>query len=305
MNKSPSKRQSTERLVSIAGGAKIHVVGGVPVMTDSDLAELYGVEVRALNQAVKRNEERFPPEFRFQLTAEDADILKSQSVISSANHGGRRSLPYVFTEQGVAMLSAVLRSGNAVRVSIQIMRAFVEMRRFSQAHTQLFARMDSVERRQIMFESDTGKKFEKLFDALEGQEIHPKQGVFFDGQIYDAYLFAANLIRKAKKSLVLLDNYIDDSTLTLFSKRSDKVTVDLYTKSISKELALDVKKHNDQYPEIRLHEFPKAHDRFLVVDGIEVYHLGASLKDLGKKWFAFSRLETGAAGILERLGVGG
>lgn len=291
------------RPAPLPGSVTIHLIRDVPVMTDSDLAEVYGVEVRALNQAVKRNEERFPSAFRFQLTPDETALLKSQSVISREGPGGRRSLPFVFTEQGVAMLSAVLRSENAVRVSIQIMQAFVEMRRSVQAHAQLFGRMEAIERRQVAFESEAGEKFDKLFDALGGETALSRQGIFFDGQVYDAYQFAAKLIRKAKTSLILVDNYIDDTTLTLFAKRSEKVSVDLYTRSISKALALDLKKYNEQCPAIRVHEFPKAHDRFLIIDGEEIYHIGASLKDLGKKWFAFSRLELDSMEILRRLGA--
>jgi hypothetical protein len=290
----------------------IFTIRGVQVMLDSDLAKIYGVETKVFNQAVKRNIERFPIEFRFQLTeVENNELvancdrlmnLRSQSV-TSKGHGGRRYLPYVFTEQGVSMLSAVLRSETAVKVSIKIINAFVEMRRFIQNNAQVFARLDSVERRQIAFESETEKNFEQIFQALEKTEKMPKQGIFFDGQVYDAYAFVCDLIRSAKKSLILIDNYIDDSVLTLLSKRKKGVSAIIHTKSISRQLALDLKKHNQQYPPITIKTFKNAHDRFLIIDKSEVYHFGASLKDLGKRWFAFSCFETGAVDMLKKLGA--
>jgi hypothetical protein len=201
------------------------------------------------------------------------------------------------------MLSAVLRSDTAVKVSIQIINAFVEMRKFIQHNANIFARLDSVERRQITFESETEKNFEKVFQAMEAGEP-PKQGIFYDGQVYDAYSFVADLIRKAKKSLILIDNYVDDSVLTLLCKRKKGVAATICTKTVSKQLALDLKKHNAQYPPITLEVFKDAHDRFLILDEKEIFHIGASLKDLGKKWFAFSRFESGAIEMLKKLGGG-
>jgi phage regulator Rha-like protein len=206
----------------------------------------------------------------------------------TSSHGGRRYLPYAFTEQGVSMLSAVLRSETAVKVSIQIIHAFVEMRRFLQANASIFARMDSMEKRQFALESKTMENFEKVFQALEAAEP-PKQGIFYNGQVHDAHAFVSELIRTAKKSLVLIDNYIDDSVLTLLTKRKKGVTASIYTQSISKQLTLDLDKHNAQYPPIEIHTFKDAHDRFLILDERDIYHIGASLKDLGKKWFAFSK----------------
>jgi phage regulator Rha-like protein len=280
----------------------------VQVMVDRDLATVYGVETRALNQAVKRNIDRFPEAFRFQLSEEEKEQLVANcdrfdlrsQIVTSSGHGGRRYLPYVFTEQGVSMLSAVLRSDTAVKVSIQIINAFVEMRKFIQHNANIFARLDSVERRQITFESETEKNFEKVFQAMEAGEP-PKQGIFYDGQVYDAYSFVADLIRKAKKSLILIDNYVDDSVLTLLCKRKKGVAATICTKTVSKQLALDLKKHNAQYPPITLEVFKDAHDRFLILDEKEIFHIGASLKDLGKKWFAFSRFESGAIEMLKKL----
>lgn len=293
----------------------IFTIRDVQVMVDSDLAAVYDVETRVFNQAVKRNIERFPDSFRFQLTEEEfenlkfqsstsssAEVLRSQIVTLETGRGKHRKyLPYVFTEQGVSMLSAVLRSETAVKVSIQIINAFVEMRKFIQHNANIFARLDSVERRQIAFESDTEKNFEKVFQALEAGDP-PKQGIFYGGQVYDANAFVADLVRKAKNGLVLIDNYVDDSALTLFSKRKKGVTATIYTKAISKQLALDLKKHNKQYPPITIETFKDAHDRFLIIDEKEIYHIGASLKDLGKKWFAFSKFETEAVEMLRKLG---
>lgn len=280
----------------------IFTVRGVQVMVDRDLASVYGVESKRLNEQVKRNISRFPEAFRFQVSdQEKEELVANCDRFESLKHS--TSNPYVFTEQGVSMLSAVLRSDTAVKVSIQIINAFVEMRRFLQHNASVFARLDLVERRQITFESETEKNFEKVFQALEAGEP-PKQGIFYDGQVYDAYSFVADLIRKAKKSLTLVDNYVDDSVLTLLSKRKKGVTATIHTQTISKQLALDLKKHNEQYSPITIKTFKDAHDRFLIIDEKEIYHIGASLKDLGKKWFAFSRFELGTVEMLRKLGGG-
>jgi hypothetical protein len=273
---------------------------GLQVMIDRDLADVYGVENKRLNEQVKRNIERFPDTFRFQLTdAERDELVANCDRFAPLKHA--TSNPYAFTEQGVSMLSAVLRSETAVKVSIQIITAFVEMRRFLVNNASVFARLDSMEKRQIAFESKTVETFDNVFRALEAAEP-PKQGIFFDGQVHDAHAFASNLIRTARASLILIDNYVDDTVLTLLSKRKKGVTAVIYTKDISKQLALDLRKHNQQYPPIEVRRFKDAHDRFLVLDERVVYHIGASLKDLGKKWFAFSKFETGAIDMLKRLG---
>jgi hypothetical protein len=278
----------------------IFTVRGIQVMIDRDLAELYQVENKRLNEQVKRNIARFPESFRFQLSDhEKNELVANCDRFEALKHSTVN--PYAFTEQGVSMLSAVLRSDTAIKVSIQIINAFVEMRRFLQHNANVFARLDSVERRQITFESETEKNFEKIFQALEAGEL-PKQGIFYNGQVYDAYSFVADLIRKANKSLILIDNYVDDSVLTLLSKRKKGVQATIYSKAISKQLALDLKKHNGQYPSITIEVFKEAHDRFLIIDEDEIYHIGASLKDLGKKWFAFSKFESGAVEMLAKLG---
>ncbi len=294
--------------------SKIFTIRGLQVMLDSDLADMYGVETKNLNRAVGRNIDRFPEKFRFQLTKDELDEywetfnlqfgtlndeenLKCQ-IGTSSSHGGRRTLPYVFTEQGVSMLSAVLRSGTAIKVSIQIMDAFVGMRKFIAGNAAIFQRLDNVEQKQYL----TDTKLDKVFAALEEGDIKPKQGIFFDGQVFDAYVFIADLIKSAKTSIVLIDNYVDETVLSLLSKRATKCTATIYTKTITKKLKLDLKKHNEQYPPITIKPFDNAHDRFLLLDGSEIYHIGASLKDLGKKWFAFSKFDKGALDILERLG---
>ena len=288
---------------------RIHTVRGLQVMMDSDLAILYGVENKRLNEQVKRNIERFPEKFRFQLTQEEYQNLRSQLSASddndnlrsqfatSSSHGGRRTLPYMFTEQGVSMLSAVLRSKTAIEISIQIMDAFISMRKFIANNGVIFQRLDKIEQKQLI----TDTKLDKVFAAIEAKGIKPKQGIFFDGQIFDAYVFIADLIRQAKQSIVLIDNYIDESVLTMFAKRNTNCTATIYTKTISKQLQLDLQKHNTQYPPIVIKIFKNSHDRFLILDNREIYHIGASLKDLGKKWFAFSRFDKGALKVLGRL----
>lgn len=276
--------------------SRIYTVRCLQVMLDMDLASLYHVETRALNQAVKRNQDRFPESFCFQLADSEFEILKSQIVMSS--WGGRRTNPYAFTEQGVAMLSAVLRSDVAVEISVKIINAFVTMRRFIASNAKVFQRLDTLELKQL----ETNKKMEKVLDAIESKEIKPKQGIFFNGQIFDAYKFVSDLFRSARQSIVIIDNFLDDSVLTHLTKRRKNVRTILLTKNIPKSLTLDVEKFNEQYPPIEIKNFKNAHDRFIIIDNVTVYHLGASLKDLGKKWFAFSKMDIGVGDILAKLG---
>ena len=257
---------------------------GKPVMIDRDLAELYGVETKRLNEQVKRNLERFPDSFRFPLTDEEKEELVANcDRFNSLKHS--KVNPFAFTEQGVAMLSAVLKSETAVRTSIRIIDAFVAMRNFLINNASIFQRIERIEMKQLK----TDEKVDAILDKL-GDYDKPKEGVFFNGQIFDAYALVADLIRQAKTRIVVIDNYIDDSVLVQLSKRTPGVTVDIYDGQISKQLRQDVEKHNEQYPGVTLHKYTKAHDRFLIIDE-EVYHIGASLKDLGKKLFAFSKME--------------
>jgi len=279
---------------------KIYTIRAVQVMLDTDLADFYGIGTKVLNQAVKRNIDRFPEDFMFQLTIEEKDEL-----VTNCDHLEHlkfsSALPKVFTEQGVAMLSGVLKSETAVKMSIQIISAFVAMRKFIINNAQLFQRIDTVERRQLKHEMEADERFEKVFDALQKDKLDPKQGIFFDGQIFDAHKFISDLIRKAKKSIILIDNYIDDTVLELFTKRKKNVSVTIYTSNLTKALILDLKKFNAQYPKIEVKEFKQSHDRFMIIDDEDVYHFGASLKDLGKKWFAFSKFEKKALVILNKL----
>jgi len=272
--------QSTDRIEK-----RIFLIRGEYVMLDSDLADIYGVSTSRLNEQVKRNAERFPEDFMFKLSKEEWENLISQNATSN-EHGGRRKTPFVFTEQGVAGLSGVLKSEQASQVHVTIMRAFVSMRKLIASQIGLIQRIDGLERKQL----ETDNKFENVFKALEQNTI-PSQGIFFDGQIYDAYELMSKIIRSAKKEIILIDNYIDESVLTHLSKRAENVEAIIYTKSISKAIQLDLERHNSQYSPIQIKELRDSHDRFLIIDQKELYHIGASLKDLGKKWFAFSKLD--------------
>ena len=275
----------------------IYTIRGKQVMLDSDLAALYQVETKNLNKAVKRNIERFPVSFCFQLTEEEVENLRFQIGTSSLNYGGRRYLPYVFTEQGVAMASAILRSDIAVKMSVEIMEAFVEMRRMLISNASLFHRLDNIELKQL----EADQKFEEIFKALESDKLHSEKGIFYNGQVFDAYAFVSDIIRNATSSIILLDNYVDDTVLTLLGKRKDNVTATILTKNISNQLRLDLQRYNSQYPPVDIELFSDAHDRFLIIDNTELYHIGASLKDLGKKWFAFSRMDIEVGRMLQIL----
>ena len=275
---------------------RIYSIRGRQVMIDRDLAELYGVETKALNQAVKRNIERFPPSFMFRLKQEEfMELVTICDRFEKLKHSS--NMPHAFTEQGVAMLSSVLRSPTAVSVSIRIMESFVKLRQFMMKNSYMFQRMDILEMRLAETESKVGS----IMKMIDNDKRIPQQGIFFDGQIYDAYSFVAELIRKATKRIVLIDNYIDDTVLTLLSKRAAGVEATIYTGKISKQLQLDIDRHNGQYSPIEVRTFSKAHDRFLIIDD-EVYLIGASIKDLGMKWFGFTLMEnTRAEDLIGRL----
>lgn len=282
--------------------SKILTIRNQQVMLDRDLAELYGVETRVLNQAVKRNSERFPERFMFQLTADEINNLnnsRSQIVILNKNNDKRglnvKYLPYAFTEQGVSMLSAVLKSEIAIKVSIQIMDTFVAMRHFLQSNERLFQRLDFIEKRQILSEqhqNDADKKIEELFAKMDRFKIEEKQGIFFQGQIFDAYAKFESFVQTAKKEIVLIDNYVDLSVLERLAKKKKGVNVTIYTESKTKLIVQDIQKFNSQYPTLTVAQTTKMHDRFLIIDNSVLYHIGASLKDLGKKCFAFEILDS-------------
>ena len=299
---------------------KIFTIRGKQVMIDRDLAKLYCVETKVLNKAVKRNIERFPKDFMFQLNENEVNAMGSQIAtsknrtlkpkIQQYNEDFSRSqivtldkikqgqnikyLPYAFTEQGVAMLSSVLRSQKAIEINIQIIRAFIEMREYISKNLELFQRLDKVENKLLTYD----KNFEQIFNALEDKTL-PNKGIFFEGQVFDAYKFVSELIKSAKESIILIDNYVDETVLTLFEKRNENVKVVIYS-NLTKQLELDLKKFNSQYERIEIKQFNKSHDRFLIIDN-QVYHFGASLKDLGKKWFAFSKFDKEAIKVLEKL----
>ncbi|MDD2412117.1 MAG: ORF6N domain-containing protein [Bacteroidales bacterium] len=272
---------------------KIFTIRGLQVILDSDLAEMYQVPTGRINEQVKRNKERFPDDFMFQLTEEEWVNLKSQNAISS--WGGRRTLPFVFTEQGVSSLSGILKSDVAINVYINIIRAFVEMRKFMIHNASVFQRIENVEQKQL--QSDL--KIDHILSALEEKTLTPKQGIYFNGQIFDAWVFASELVKSAEKSIVLIDNYIDESVLNLLLKRKKNVDVKIYTANFTPALKTDLEKHNRQYMPIEIKVYKNAHDRFLIIDQKQVYHIGASLKDLGKKLFGFSKMQMDAGLILK------
>ena len=302
----------------------ILTIRGKQVILDRDLARLYGVETRVLNQAVQRNIERFPEDFMFQLTkdeyenmssqfvttSKDATNMSSQFVTTSPQKRPKSAVPYAFTENGIAMLSGVLRSPMAIATNIHIMRAFNAMRHFIGSHAQVFQRLEVMERNQLALNAsqaelsaqvaENNKRLNEVFRRLDDNSEKPEKGIFYDGQIFDAYSFINERIREAKKRIVLIDNYVDDSVLTMLDKRNKGVEAVVYTKNISRQLSLDFEKHNAQYSPIEVKQFDRAHDRFLCIDDT-VYLIGASLKDLGKKWFGFVKLEQPADELLSKM----
>lgn len=266
----------------------IYTFRGSQVMLDSDLAMLYQVETKYLNRQRNRNAERFPEDFCFQLSKEEYEILRCQNVTSKNENGsgGRRYLPYVFTEQGIAMLSSVLKSEVAAKASINIMRAFVEMRKFLISNNEMFARLDRVELKQL----ETDKKLEEVFDYIATTK-EVKQKIFFNGQIYDAFSLMVEIVEKAEKELILIDNYVDVNTLNILSKKKDGVNVLIVTSGNGNLTDKDVAKFNSQYPKLTVKISKDFHDRFFIIDRNEVYHIGASIKDAGKKSFGITKLE--------------
>jgi hypothetical protein len=264
----------------------IFTLRGEQVILDSDLAKLYGAETKRFNEQVHRNINRFPTTFMFQLTSEEWDSLRSQFATINGRGQHRKYLPYAFTEHGVIMAAAILKSEMADRASVKVVEAFVAMRRFLSANAQVFQRLETIEYK--LLESD--QKFEDLYSKLEEKSLKPQQGIFFEGQVYDAYELICNLLKSASSRIILIDNYVDESVLTMLDKRPAGVSAAIYTQKISAQLALDIAKHDAQYPPIPVLIFNKSHDRFLIIDN-RVFHIGASIKDLGKKWFAILEME--------------
>ncbi|MBO5478823.1 MAG: ORF6N domain-containing protein [Clostridia bacterium] len=270
----------------------IYTVRGKQVMLDSDVAMLYHYETKKINQTVKRNIERFPEKFCFQLTEGELKSMWSQFVTTSKlednKYRSKKYLPYVFTEQGIAMLSGLLRNEIAVQVSINIMDAFVEMRKFIASNGQVFQEISSIKGKLLEYD----KKFDEVFNELQkNKEAEFKQKIFFNGQIYDAYSLIIDIIKRAKSKILIIDNYIDDSILKMLSKKNKDVEVVILTSQNCNLTKLDIQKFNKQYPTLKLAITNKFHDRFIVIDNKELYHCGASLKDLGKKCFAISKIE--------------
>ena len=270
-------------------------------MLDKDISILYGVSTKVLNQAVKRNINRLPQEFMFKLTTEETIFSRSQIVtLKSENYPKRgqniKYVPHAFTEMGIAMLSAVLKSEIAVRVSIEIIQAFTEIRKNHQNILRITERIDQLEKKINVHEL----KIDQILDRSETPEKE-RIGIFFNDQIFDAYVFSSNLITLAKKSIVLIDNYIDENTLLQLSKRKVNVNCIIYTEKINPQLKLDLDKHNSQYPSIEIRIMKNVHDRFLILDNQSLYHRGASLKDLGKRWFAFSKMDDLIEYVLKKL----
>ena len=270
----------------------IKVIRGQQIILDRDLARLYQVETSQLNRQVKRNIERFPEDFMFQLTKEECSRCQI-GILNEGRGSNVKYSPYAFTENGVAMLSGVLRSKMAIEVNIRIMRAFTSMRHFMANNASVFSRLETIEYHQLemlQHQQVTDKRIDEVFRRLEEGSAKPKQGVFYNGQIYDAYTFVAELIKSAKKRIILIDNYVDETVLTLLDKREENVPAVIYTQQISRQFQLDIDRHNAQYTPINVEAFRLSHDRFLCIDD-DVYHIGASIKDLGKKWFGFSKME--------------
>ena len=266
----------------------IYTIRGKQVMLDSDVADMYCCETKYVNRVVKRNIERFPEEFCFQLNEEEFKVLRCQFVTLNENGRGqhRKYLPYVFTEQGIAMLAGVLKSDIAIQVSISIIKSFIEMRKFISSNGQIFERLTKVEYK--LLEHD--KKFNEVFNQLQLEE-NIKQKIFFEGQIYDAYSLIIDIIKKANKKILIIDNYIDDSVLKMLTKKNNNVEVVILTSDKSNIQQIDIQKFNKEYPILKVAKTNKFHDRFIIIDNGEMYHLGASIKDLGRKCFGINKIE--------------
>ena len=273
---------------------KIYTIRNLQVMLDKDLAELYGVETKHINQAVRNNQDKFQDDFYFELSDYEFEDLRSKNL--TANFSKTRINPKVFTEQGIYMLATILKSKIASQVTVYIIKTFANIRKIISQNISMFERFERVEQRLSIHD----KNFDKLFEALEDKSIKAKQGIFYDGEIFDAYVFVNDLLKTALSEIILIDNYIDETVFTLFSKYPN-IRTKIYTQNISKQLKLDFGKYQKQYQNIELKEFKNSYDRFLIIDKKEIYHLGASLKDLGKKWFVFSKFEIENLKILEKL----
>lgn len=274
----------------------VYMLRGEQVMIDSDLADIYGYELKAMNQQVRRNIDRFPEDFMFQMTRDEVDLVKSQFVTSRENTffsgqgGGRRKLPYAFTEQGIYMLATVLKGELATKQSIFIMRAFKEMRHFIANNALMFEKINAIELKQLEYQKDADEKFGRIFEYMAEHE-ESNQKIFYDGQIFDAFSIFADIIGHAKKEIVLIDGYIDVVTLNILAKKNAGVDVFAYTLPSARISTQDINNFNAQYPTLTVKRTTAFHDRFLIIDGLEGYHIGASLKDAGKKCFGINKIE--------------
>ena len=277
---------------------KIYTIRGFQVMLDNDLAQLYGVETKRINEADKNNTDKFPDDFYFEATDDELENLRSK--FSTSSWGGTRYSPKLFTEQGIYMLATVLKSKVATDITLKIIRTFANMRSLIKTNDFYKHQLKELEKRQLSYEIKSDEKFDRIFDALEDKQIHPTNGIFYNGQIFEAYVFISDLIKSAKKSIILIDNYIDDITLTLFSK-NQSIKIQIFTSNISKQLQLDINKYNQQYNNLEVKITKNFHDRFLILDDNDIYHIGASLKDLGNKIFSFSKISIDSSDILKKL----
>lgn len=274
----------------------IYTIRGKQVMLDSDVAKLFNYATKDLNRNVRNNIERFPEYYCFRLTEDEYKLLRCKNFTLNKNGRGehRKYLPYVFTEYGITMLAGLLKSEVAVNISIKIVNTFIEMRKFLNSNGQVFERLTNVEYK--LLEHD--KKFDKVFNQLQ-QEENIKQKVFFQGQIYDAYSLIIDIIKRANKKITIIDNYIDDSILKMLTKKNKNVEVVIITSDKCNIENIDVKKFNKEYPILKVAKTDKFHDRFIIIDNKELYHCGASIKDLGKKCFAINKIED--ISIIEKL----
>ncbi len=267
----------------------VYMIRGQQVMLDSDLAIIYGYEVKYLNRQVKRNIERFPEDFMFQLTKDEYENLRCQNVTAIKNVMSR-SLPYAFTEQGIYMLATVLKGELATKQSINIMRAFKEMRHFIANNALMFEKINAIELKQFEYQKGSDEKFSKIFEYMAEHE-ESNQKIFFDGQIFDAFILLTDIIGHAKKKIILIDGYVDVITLNIIAKKKAGVNVFVYTLPSAKISVQDINNFNAQYPALTVKKTTAFHDRFLIIDDTEGYHIGASLKDAGKKCFGINKIE--------------
>ena len=287
---------TTELIIVESIRDHVYMLRGEQVMIDSDLADIYGYELKAMNQQVRRNIDRFPEDFMFQMTRDEVDLVKSQFVTSRENTffsgqgGGRRKLPYAFTEQGIYMLATVLKGELATKQSIFIMRAFKEMRHFIANNALMFEKINAIELKQLEYQKDADEKFGRIFEYMAEHE-ESNQKIFYDGQIFDAFSIFADIIGHAKKEIVLIDGYIDVVTLNILAKKNAGVDVLAYTLPSARISTQDINNFNAQYPTLTVKRTTAFHDRFLIMDGVEGYHIGASLKDAGKKCFGINKIE--------------